>query len=149
MYRKSSVGAWNTTLSSEFAISQANSYSGRSSLETRLTSQYRMVPRSNDGKLHLSNAQFPQCGFVCDSVQSQNIIVCISSSGQSSLCDGRIINEKFTCLCIFDTSVLTKFRQSRCRIVLITPIWLQHPWFSEMLQLLVSAPIQLPYFQTY
>ena len=75
---------------------------GRLSLETRQTSQYRMVPGSNVGKLHLSNAQFSQCGFVCDSIQSQTPIVCISSSRQSSLCDRRIINEleQFTCLCI-------------------------------------------------
>ena len=43
-------------------------------------------------------------------------------------------------------SVLAKIRQSWCRIVLIAPLWPQHPWFSEVLQLLVSAPIHLPLF---
>ena len=42
--------------------------------------------------------------------------------------------------------VLAKIRQSRCRIVLITPLWPQRPWFSEVLELLVSAPIRLPLF---
>ena len=42
--------------------------------------------------------------------------------------------------------VLAKIRQSRCRIVLIAPLWPQHPWFSEVLQLLVSTPICLPLF---
>ena len=36
--------------------------------------------------------------------------------------------------------------RSQCRIVLIAPLWPQHPWFSEVLQLLVSAPIHLPLF---
>ena len=43
-------------------------------------------------------------------------------------------------------SVLAKIRQSQCRIVLIAPFWPQWPWFSEVLQLLVSAPIHLPLF---
>ena len=41
-------------------------------------------------------------------------------------------------------SVLNKIRQSQCRIVLITPLWPQQAWFSEVLQLLVSAPVRLP-----
>ena len=43
-------------------------------------------------------------------------------------------------------SGLAKIRQSQCRIVLIVPLWSQRPWFSEVLQLLVSAPIHLPLF---
>ena len=73
---------------------------GRPSLKTRQTSQYRMVLGSIRGESQFSNAQFSQCGFVCYSVQSQTPIVCISSSGQSSLCDRRIINEQFIYLCI-------------------------------------------------
>ena len=41
-------------------------------------------------------------------------------------------------------SVLTKICQSRCRIVLIATLWPPCPWFSEVLQLLVSAPIRTP-----
>lgn len=37
--------------------------------------------------------------------------------------------------------ILTNIRQSRCRIVLIPPLWPQCPWFAEVLQLLVSAPM--------
>ena len=43
-------------------------------------------------------------------------------------------------------SVLAKKRQSQYRIVLIAPLWPQRPWFSEVLQLLVSAPVRLPLF---
>ena len=41
-------------------------------------------------------------------------------------------------------AVLQKIRQQRCRIVLIAPFWPQQQWFSELLLLLVSAPIRLP-----
>ena len=44
------------------------------------------------------------------------------------------------------SSILVKIIQSQCRIVLIAPFWPQRPWFSELLQLLVSAPIRLPLF---
>ena len=43
-------------------------------------------------------------------------------------------------------SVLNKIRQSQCRIILIAPLWLQQTWFSEVLHLLVSAPVHLPLF---
>ena len=43
-------------------------------------------------------------------------------------------------------SVLAKIRQSQCRIVLIPLLWPHRPWFSELLQLLVSAPVRLPLF---
>ena len=75
-----------------------------------------MVSGSIGGKLYLPNAQFSQCGFVCDSIQSQTPTVCISSSGQSSLGnrhklplyvspvsgDRHIIDEleQSTCICI-------------------------------------------------
>ena len=70
-------------------------YIGRPSLEIGQTSQYRMVFGSIGGEFHFSNAQFPQCGFVCDLIQSQTSIVhvCFSSSGQSGLPDRCIINE--------------------------------------------------------
>ena len=40
--------------------------------------------------------------------------------------------------------VLNKIPQSQCRIVLIASLWPQQAWFSEVLQLLVSAPVRLP-----
>ena len=47
---------------------------------------------------------------------------------------------------ILISPILAKICQSQCRIVLIAPFWPQRPWFSELLQLLVSAPIGLPLF---
>ena len=40
--------------------------------------------------------------------------------------------------------VLNKIHQSQCRIVLTAPLWLQQAWISEVLQLLISAPVCLP-----
>ena len=41
-------------------------------------------------------------------------------------------------------AVLEKIWQHQCRIVLIAPFWPQQQWFSELLLLLVPAPIRLP-----
>ena len=49
-------------------------------------------------------------------------------------------------LFILIPAVLAKICQSQCRIVLIATLWPQRQWFSEVLQLLVSAPICLPLF---
>ena len=64
--------------------------------------QNRMYFGSIGGKFHFPNAQFSQCGFVCDTIQSQRPLVCISSSGQSGLSDRHIISElEFSsCICI-------------------------------------------------
>ena len=43
-------------------------------------------------------------------------------------------------------SVLAKIHHSQYRILLIAPFWPLQLWFSEVLQLLVSAPIHLPLF---
>ena len=75
-------------------------YISRSSLKIGKTSQYRMVFGSIGGEFHFSNAQLSQCGFVCDSIQSQTPIECISSSGQSSFSDIRIVNELVLSICI-------------------------------------------------
>ena len=45
-------------------------------------------------------------------------------------------------------SVPEKIRQYQCRIVVIAPFWPQQLWFSELLKLLVSAPIRLQLFPT-
>ena len=62
-------------------------YTSRQSLEIGQTSQYKMVFGSISGEFSFSNAQFSQCGFVCDSIQSQTPIVYISSSRQTSFTD--------------------------------------------------------------
>ena len=41
--------------------------------------------------------------------------------------------------------ILTKFCPSGCRIVLIALLWPQRPWLSEVLRLVDSAPIRLPF----
>ena len=47
---------------------------------------------------------------------------------------------------IMISSLLDKIRQSQCRIFLKAPLWPQQTWFSEVLHLLVSAPVRLPLF---
>ena len=125
---------------------------GRPLFEDGQTYQNRMGTGSIDCEFHIPNAQISQCGPVCDTIQSQTPIVCISSSRQPCLSSRCFFNElePTSCICIPHTilipSVLAKIRQSRCRIVLIAPLWPQRPWFSKVLQLLVSAPIRLPLF---
>ena len=65
---------------------------GRPSIETRQATQNRMGFGSIGSECHFPNVQLPQCGFVCNTIQSQTPIVCISSSGQSCLNDRRIVN---------------------------------------------------------
>ena len=67
-------------------------YFGRSSLENGQTSQNRMGIGSINSKLHFPDAQLPQCGPVCYTLQSQTPSICIFSSG-SCLSDRRIISE--------------------------------------------------------
>ena len=137
---------------------QSSSYSRqiqyicRQSFEIGQTSQNRMGFGSVCSKFHFPNAQLSQCGLVCDVIQSQTPIVCISSSGQPCLSDRRIVNELelSSCICIFtnnsdtlcssqDTSISVQ-KSSYCSSL---P---QLQWFSEVLQLLVSAPILLQLF---
>ena len=75
---------------------------GRPSFQIGQASQNRMGFGSIGSKLRLPNTQLPQCGFVCDTFQSQSPIVCISSYGQSCLSDGHIVNglELSSCICI-------------------------------------------------
>ena len=82
---------YNIMISSSY--SRQIQYIGRLSLEIEQTSQNGMGFGSIGGKFHFPNAQLSQCGFVCDMIQSQTPIVCISSSGQSCLSDRHIINE--------------------------------------------------------
>ena len=77
-------------------------YMSRPSFEIGQTSQNRMGFGSISSEFHFPNAQLSQCGFVCDTIQSQTPIVCISSSGQSFFSDRRIVNELelSSCICI-------------------------------------------------
>ena len=41
--------------------------------------------------------------------------------------------------------VLSKVRQSRgLELTLVAPFWPQHPWFPDLLELLVAVPVFLP-----
>lgn len=40
--------------------------------------------------------------------------------------------------------ILHKIRTSCCKILLIAPLWPQRSWFTDLIQLLVSLPVQLP-----
>ena len=75
---------------------------GRSCIQNGQTSQNRIGIGSISCELHFQNAQLSQCESVCNKFQSQTPILCISSSGQSSLRDRCIINEleSSPCLCI-------------------------------------------------
>ena len=75
---------------------------GRPFFEIRQAFQNRIGFGSIGRELHLPNAQLPQCGFVCNTIQSQTPIVCISRSGQSCINDGCIVSglELSSCICI-------------------------------------------------
>ena len=54
-------------------------HSCRPPIQTRQTYQNRMGSGSNSSKFSIPDAQFPKCGFVCDTIQSQTPIICLSS----------------------------------------------------------------------
>ena len=114
--------------------------------------QNRMGIGSIDREFNFPNVQLSQSGSVCDTFQSQTYTLCIPSSGQSSLRDRCILHEleQSSCLRISSNNIdsfCPKQDQSQCRIVPKAPLWPQRLWFSEVLQLLVSAPVRLPLFQ--
>ena len=114
------------------------------------TYQNRMGFGSNSSEFHVPDAQFSECGFVCNPIQSQTPSVYVSCSGQKAFAvDALSMNWNFLHAYAFPPSilipvVLEKIQWHQCRIVLIAPFWPQQQWFSELLQLLVSAPIRLP-----
>ena len=85
-----------------FLIFQADVIYWQISFEIGQTSQNRMGFGSIGSQFHFPNAQLSQCGFVCNTIQSQTPIVCISSSGHSYLSDRRIVSELelSSCICI-------------------------------------------------
>ena len=108
-------------------------YFGRSSIGNRQTSQNRLGTGSISREHHFLNAQLPQCGSVCNTLQSQTPIVCISRAGQSCLSNRRIINEleSFSCICISsifcssqDTSISVQ-NSSYCTSLVPTPVVLR------------------------
>ena len=110
------------------------------------TYQNRMGFGSNSIEFHVPDAQLPECGFVCDPIQSQTPIIYLPSSGQQCVLAVDALSRDWNLLhtyafppSILIPAVLDKILQHQCRIVLIDQFWPQ-----QLLQLLVSAPIRLP-----
>ena len=104
------------------------------------------------GEFYFSNAQFSQCGFVCDTFNHKlPLYVSPVPDNHALAVDALSVNWNFLHAYAFPPSILipsilAKIRHSQCRIVLVAPFWPQRPWFSEVLQLLVSASVCLPLF---
>ena len=75
---------------------------GRQVIENQQNNQNGMGIGSIDSEFNFPNVQLSQSGSVCDTFQSQTSTLCILSSGQSNLCNRRILHEleKSSCLCI-------------------------------------------------
>ena len=133
-------------LSSVFIISQANSMFWQTGY------QNRVAIGSIDCEFNFTNAQLSQSGSICDTLQSQASTLCVPVlDNQAFAIDAFSMNWNYLHAYTFPPtimipSVLDKIRQSQCRIVLIAPLWPQQTWFSEVLHLLVSAPVHLPLF---
>ena len=56
---------------------------------------------SNSSEFCVPDAQLPKCGFVCDTIQSQTPIICLTSSRQQSASDTCPVHglEYSSCLC--------------------------------------------------
>ena len=123
-------------------------HSCRPPLKTRQTYQDRMGSGSNSCEFSIPDAQLSKCGSVCDKIQPQTPIICLSStrlqstSDRCPVMDWNHLHAYAFPPFILIPAVLEKIRQHQCRIVLIAPFWPQQQWFSELL--LVSAPILLP-----
>ena len=121
---------------------------GRQAIENRQSNQNRVGIGSIDSEFNLPNVQLSQSGSVCDTFQSQTSTLCLSSSGQSSFCNRCILHElgQSSCLCISsnNTDSSRPEQDTSVSVQNIAPLWPQQAWFSEVLQLLVSAPVHLP-----
>ena len=62
-------------------------HSCRPPIKIRQTYQDRMGSGSNSSEFSIPDAQFPKCGPVCDTIQSQTPIICLSSTRQQSTSD--------------------------------------------------------------
>ena len=104
---------------------------GRPSIEARQATQNRMGFGSVGSKLHLPNAQFTQCGFVCDNHNhNHKLPLYVSPVADNHALATDALSMGLNCLhayafplTILIPSVLSKIRQSQCRIILIAPLW--------------------------
>ena len=141
-----------------WCLDQSLSYSrqiqhlGRPPFEAGQTYRNGMGFGSIDSEFHIPNFQLSQYGFVATWF-NHKLPLYVSLVPDSHALELKAFSKNWDLLYahafppfILIPAVLAKIRQSQCRIVLIAPLWTQRPWFSEVLQLLVSAPICLPLF---
>ena len=77
-------------------------HSCRPPIKTRQTYQDRMGSGSNSCQFSIPDAQFPKCGPVCNTIQSQTPIICLSSSrlqSTSNRCPVYHGLESSSCIC--------------------------------------------------
>ena len=76
-------------------------HSCRPPIKIRQTYQDRMGSGSNSMEFSIPDAQFPKCGPVCDTIQSQTPIICLSSTRQQSTSDRCPVHglESSSCIC--------------------------------------------------
>ena len=113
-------------------------YFGRPPLETGQAYQNRMGIGSIGREFHSPDAQLSQCGPVCDTIQSQTPIVCISSSWQQCLSGRRSLNELEStpciCICSYNSDTFCSSQDTSISVVL------------RGTTTTMSAPIRLPLF---
>ena len=73
---------------------------GRPIIENGQQYQNRIDIGSINCEFNFPNVQLSQSGSVCNTFQSQTSTLCIPSSGQSNLCDRRILHELEPSLCL-------------------------------------------------
>ena len=76
-------------------------HSCRPPLKTRQTYQDRMGSGSNSCEFSIPDAQLPKCGSVCDKIQPQTPIICLSSTRLQSTSDRCPVHglESSSCIC--------------------------------------------------
>ena len=76
-------------------------HSCRPPLKTRQTYQERMGSGSNSCEFSIPDAQLPKCGSVCDKIQPQTPIICLSSTRLQSTSDRCPVHglESSSCIC--------------------------------------------------
>ena len=76
-------------------------HSCRPPLKTRQTYQDRMGSGSNSCEFSIPDAQLPKCGSVCDKIQPQTPIICLSSTRLQSTSDTCPVHglESSSCIC--------------------------------------------------
>ena len=77
-------------------------HSCRLPLKTRQTYQDRMGSGSNSCEFSIPDAQLPKCGSVCDKIQPQTPIICLSSTRLQSTSDRCPVHglESSSCICL-------------------------------------------------